>query len=147
MQADNAASKFSRRQFGQSLSALFAGAYLSPKLVQGVTGGRLKGFSRSDAILINSNENPYGPSSRAVAAITGSEAVAAAIPTTSTVAPSAPSRSCITSTPKTSSSAAAPRKFSASATLLSSALTSSSSLLNPPLKPSPITRKFRAPAL
>jgi histidinol-phosphate aminotransferase len=69
-----------RRQFGQSVGSLFAGAWLAPKFGQGVTGGRLKGFSRADAILINSNENPYGPSPRAVAAITGSEAVACRYP-------------------------------------------------------------------
>lgn len=80
MQEHSAGDKFSRRQFGQSVGAVFAGAYLSPKLIQGVTGGRLKGFSRSDAILINSNENPYGPSPRAIAAITGSEAVACRYP-------------------------------------------------------------------
>ena len=72
--------KTTRRQFGQSLGAVLAGVYFSPKILQGVTGGRLKGFSRSDAILINSNENPYGPSPRAVAAITGSEAVACRYP-------------------------------------------------------------------
>lgn len=80
MQQANTRSRFSRRQFGQSLSALFAGAYFSPELIQGVTGGRLKGFSRSDAILINSNENPYGPAPSAIAAITGSEAVACRYP-------------------------------------------------------------------
>ena len=80
MQEENTGSRFSRRRFGQSLSALFAGVYLSPKLIQGVTGGRLKGFSRADAILINSNENPYGPSPHAVAAITGSETVACRYP-------------------------------------------------------------------
>lgn len=72
--------KTTRRQFGQSVSAIVAAAYLSPKLVQGVTGGRLKGFSRNDAILINSNENPYGPSPHAISAITGSEAVACRYP-------------------------------------------------------------------
>lgn len=72
--------KTSRRQFGQSVGALFAGAWLAPKIGQGVTGGRLKGFSRTEAILINSNENPYGPSPHAVAAITGSEAVACRYP-------------------------------------------------------------------
>lgn len=71
---------FSRREFGQSIGAFLAGAYVSPTFLQGVTGGRLKGFSRTDAILINSNENPYGPSPRAVAAITGSEAVACRYP-------------------------------------------------------------------
>ncbi|MFZ0638376.1 MAG: aminotransferase class I/II-fold pyridoxal phosphate-dependent enzyme [Candidatus Acidiferrales bacterium] len=72
--------KTTRRQFGQSLGAMLAAAYISPKFIQGVTGGRLKGFSRADAILINSNENPYGPSSYAIAAITGSEAVACRYP-------------------------------------------------------------------
>ncbi len=76
----NRGSSFSRRKFGQSLGAVLAGAYISPKLFQGVTGGRLKGFSRADAILINSNENPYGPSPHAIAAITGSEAVACRYP-------------------------------------------------------------------
>lgn len=73
-------SGISRREFGQSIGAVLAGAYISPKFLQGVTGGRLKGFSRSDAILINSNENPYGPSPRAIAAITGSEGVACRYP-------------------------------------------------------------------
>ncbi|MGC1106176.1 MAG: aminotransferase class I/II-fold pyridoxal phosphate-dependent enzyme [Candidatus Acidiferrales bacterium] len=72
--------KTTRRQFAQSIGAMLAAAYVSPKFIQGVTGGRLKGFSRSDAILINSNENPYGPSSHAIAAITGSEAVACRYP-------------------------------------------------------------------
>lgn len=72
--------KTTRRQFGQSIGTMLAAAYISPKFLQGVTGGRLKGFSRADAILINSNENPYGPSPHAVAAITGSEAVACRYP-------------------------------------------------------------------
>lgn len=80
MSQENRGSSFSRRKFGQSIGAVLAGAYISPKFLQGVTGGRLKGFSRSDAILINSNENPYGPSPHAIAAITGSEAVACRYP-------------------------------------------------------------------
>lgn len=72
--------EISRRQFGKSVGAMLAAAYVSPKLLQGVAGGRLKGFSRADAILINSNENPYGPSSHAIAAITGSEGVACRYP-------------------------------------------------------------------
>ena len=70
----------SRRQFGKSMGAILAGAYFSPALAQGVAGGRLKGFSRDGAILINSNENPYGPSAKAIAAITGSEGVACRYP-------------------------------------------------------------------
>ncbi len=80
MLGKNRGSSFSRREFGQSIGAVLAAAYISPRFFQGVTGGRLKGFSRSDAILINSNENPYGPSPRAIAAITGSEAVACRYP-------------------------------------------------------------------
>jgi histidinol-phosphate aminotransferase len=80
MPATFSAPQSTRRQFGQSLGAMFAGAWLSPKFLQGVTGGRLKGFSRADALLINSNENPYGPSPHAIAAITGSEAVACRYP-------------------------------------------------------------------
>lgn len=80
MSEENRGSSFSRRKFGQSIGAVLAGAYISPKFLQGVTGGRLKGFPRADAILINSNENPYGPSSHAIAAITGSEAVACRYP-------------------------------------------------------------------
>ncbi|HEU5411738.1 MAG TPA: histidinol-phosphate transaminase [Candidatus Acidoferrales bacterium] len=70
----------SRRQFGKSMGTIVAGAYLSPSVLQGVAGGRLKGLSRDGAILINSNENPYGPSARAIAAITGSEGVACRYP-------------------------------------------------------------------
>ncbi len=80
MSQQNRGSSFSRREFGQSIGAILAAAYVAPNFLQGVTGGRLKGFSRSDAILINSNENPYGPSARAIAAITGSEAVACRYP-------------------------------------------------------------------
>ncbi|MFZ0213932.1 MAG: aminotransferase class I/II-fold pyridoxal phosphate-dependent enzyme [Candidatus Acidiferrales bacterium] len=80
MAEENAGSKVSRRQFGKSIGAMLAAAYVSPKLIQGVAGGRLKGFSRADAILINSNENPYGPSAHAIAAITGSEGVACRYP-------------------------------------------------------------------
>ncbi len=70
----------SRREFGKSIGALFAGAYIAPNWIQGVAGGRLKGLPREDAILINSNENPYGPSSSAIAAITNSELVACRYP-------------------------------------------------------------------
>ncbi len=80
MFAESSNSKSTRRQFGKSLSAMLAAAYVSPRLIQGVAGGRLKGFSRADAILINSNENPYGPSAHAIAAITGSEGVACRYP-------------------------------------------------------------------
>ncbi|MGH7746218.1 MAG: hypothetical protein ACREQ5_15880, partial [Candidatus Dormibacteria bacterium] len=80
MSEENSAKNFSRRQFGKSFGAMLAAAYVSPKLIQGVAGGRLKGFSRADAILINSNENPYGPSAHAIAAITGAEGVACRYP-------------------------------------------------------------------
>ena len=80
MSVEISGSKSTRRQFGKSFGAMLAAAYVSPKLIQGVAGGRLKGFSRADAILINSNENPYGPSPHAIAAITGSEGVACRYP-------------------------------------------------------------------
>lgn len=70
----------SRREFGKSFGTFLAGAYIAPNLMQGVAGGRLKGLSREDAILINSNENPYGPSASAIAAITNSELVACRYP-------------------------------------------------------------------
>lgn len=80
MSAKTTGLKSTRRQFGQSLGAMLAAAYVSPKLIQGVTGEPLKGSSRDEVILINSNENPYGPSPHAIAAITGSEGVACRYP-------------------------------------------------------------------
>jgi histidinol-phosphate aminotransferase len=67
---------FSRRQFGQSMSAMLAAAYISPKLIPEISVGRRVAESRDGIILINSNENPYGPSPRALEAISRSEAVA-----------------------------------------------------------------------
>jgi len=80
MSAEISRSKSTRRQFGQSLGAMLAASYFSPKLIRGVTGETPKAPSRDEVILINSNENPYGPSPHAIAAITGSEGVACRYP-------------------------------------------------------------------
>jgi len=80
MSAEIPCLKSTRREFGQSFGTLLAAAYVSPKLIRGVTGETRKAPSRDEIILINSNENPYGPSAHAIAAITGSEGVSCRYP-------------------------------------------------------------------
>lgn len=80
MTENSSRSQFTRRQFGCSFGAALAAACVSPKLIQGVAGGHLDSRVPAGAIHINFNENPYGPSARAIEAITGSEGVAGRYP-------------------------------------------------------------------
>ncbi|HKW87168.1 MAG TPA: aminotransferase class I/II-fold pyridoxal phosphate-dependent enzyme [Candidatus Acidoferrales bacterium] len=72
--------QFSRRQFGRTFGAALAAAVVSPRLIQEVAGGHGDAHMPPDAIFINFNENPYGPSDRAIEAITRSEVVAGRYP-------------------------------------------------------------------
>jgi histidinol-phosphate aminotransferase len=72
--------QFTRRQFGQTFGAALAAACVSPRLIQEVAGGHHDSNVPEGAIHINFNENPYGPSPRAIEAITGSEGVAGRYP-------------------------------------------------------------------
>jgi histidinol-phosphate aminotransferase len=80
MTENSSRNQFTRRQFGRSFGAALAAACVSPKLIPAVAEGRQNSSSRADTILINFNENPYGPSPRAIEAITSSEAVAGRYP-------------------------------------------------------------------
>ena len=80
MTQNSSQNQFTRRQFGRSFGAALAAAAVSPKLIQAVAGGHLDSDVPAGAIHINFNENPYGPSPRAIEAITHSEAVAGRYP-------------------------------------------------------------------
>ena len=80
MTPNSSQSQFTRRQFGRSFGAALAAAAVSPKLIQAVAGGHLDPDVPAGAIHINFNENPYGPSPRAIEAISRSEAVAGRYP-------------------------------------------------------------------
>jgi histidinol-phosphate aminotransferase len=70
----------SRRQFARTLGTTLVAAVAAPTLVQDAAGRRLVASSRGENILLNANENPYGPSPKALDAITESERVAARYP-------------------------------------------------------------------
>ncbi|HEV2298551.1 MAG TPA: histidinol-phosphate transaminase [Candidatus Acidoferrales bacterium] len=80
MTENSSQSQFTRRQFGRSFGAALAAAVVSPNLIHQIAGGHSDAHMPSDAVFINFNENPYGPSPRAIEAITGSEAVAGRYP-------------------------------------------------------------------
>src|SRR5579864_6724461 len=80
MRTNSSQNQFTRRQFGQTFGAALAAACVSPRLIQEVAGGHHDSNVPAGAIHINFNENPYGPSPRAIEAITGSEGVAGRYP-------------------------------------------------------------------
>ena len=80
MTENSSRSQFTRRQFGRSFGAALAAAVVSPKLIQDVAGGHRDSHVPESAIHINFNENPYGPSPRAIEAMSSSEAVAGRYP-------------------------------------------------------------------
>ena len=70
-----------RRQFAQSVAAVLGGAMVMPALTGTLAETRQHAPRSTDgAIQIDSNENPYGPSSRARDAITSSENIACRYP-------------------------------------------------------------------
>jgi histidinol-phosphate aminotransferase len=75
--------RLSRRQFAQTVGAALGAAVLAPELTKslGALGAsRLPDGSGGDWVELNSNENPYGPSPRAMEAITRSERQASRYP-------------------------------------------------------------------
>jgi len=74
-----------RRQFAQSLGAALGATLVVPELLpraEAATAAALQHLPRTagNAIQLDSNENPYGPSAAARAAITGSEGIACRYP-------------------------------------------------------------------
>lgn len=70
-----AGSRLSRRSFAGALGAGLGASLLSPRLLPAV-----RAAAPSGPILLNSNENPYGPSARAREAMTASQVIAARYP-------------------------------------------------------------------
>src|SRR5215813_1866748 len=64
---------FSRRQFGRLVGASIGAAMLAPKLTRSVAEARLPPGVPEDVLQLNSNENPYGPSAKALEAMTQSQ--------------------------------------------------------------------------
>ena len=69
-----------RRQFGRLVGASIGAAMLAPKLMRSVAEARLPPGVPEDVLQINSNENPYGPSPKALEAMTKSQRWAARYP-------------------------------------------------------------------
>jgi histidinol-phosphate aminotransferase len=76
------AHELSRRQFAGALGAGLAAVAVEPRLGSLAEASRPRGVP-PDAIQLNSNENPYGPSPRALEAMTRAQAVAARYPSAS----------------------------------------------------------------
>lgn len=70
----------SRRQFARSAGTALAGALAATKLMETLAEARLPTAPRAEVIQLDSNENPYGPSPKALQAITESERVAGRYP-------------------------------------------------------------------
>jgi len=71
--------KLSRRQFAGRVGAAVGAVLVAPEIIRSVAGARQPRGAES-AIQLNANENPYGPSDKALAAMTRSQAIAARYP-------------------------------------------------------------------
>jgi histidinol-phosphate aminotransferase len=71
---------FSRRQFGRLVGASVGAAMLTPKFTHSVAEARLPPGVPEDVLQLNSNENPYGPSAKALEAMTKSQRWASRYP-------------------------------------------------------------------
>lgn len=73
---------FNRREFGKSLGAAVGATVLLPELAAASVAAAAQHTPRTvaGAIQLDSNENPYGPSPAALAAITGCESIACRYP-------------------------------------------------------------------
>jgi len=74
---------FSRRQFAKRFSAAMGAAVMAPEITKSLAAlaaPRLPEGAEGDWIQLNANENPYGPSPKAVEAITHSESMASRYP-------------------------------------------------------------------
>ena len=69
-----------RRQFARGAATALGGALAATKLIEVVAEARLPTETGAGVIQLNSNENPYGPSPKALQAITQSERVAGRYP-------------------------------------------------------------------
>jgi len=69
----------SRRRFAGTLGAAVSAAFVSERLAPRAEASLAKG-EPSDLIQLNSNENPYGPSEKALAAMAASQSVASRYP-------------------------------------------------------------------
>ncbi|MBI3661429.1 MAG: histidinol-phosphate transaminase [Acidobacteria bacterium] len=72
--------RLSRRQFAGRVSAAMGAVLVAPEIVRSVAGARQPKGVPENVVQLNSNENPYGPSEKARAAMTRSQAVAARYP-------------------------------------------------------------------
>lgn len=70
----------SRRQFARLIGTGVGAAMLAPKLTPSVAEARLPPGVPEDVIQLNSNENPYGPSAKALEAMTKSQRWASRYP-------------------------------------------------------------------
>jgi histidinol-phosphate aminotransferase len=74
----------SRRRFAGAVGGALGGALLAPRLAAATTAAPAAATAADPAaagpLLLNSNENPYGPSAKALEAMTGSQAIAARYP-------------------------------------------------------------------
>lgn len=71
---------FSRRQFGRLVGASAGAAMLAPRLTPPIAEARLPPGVPEDVLQLNSNENPYGPSAKALQAMTQSQRWASRYP-------------------------------------------------------------------
>ena len=70
----------SRRQFARLVGTSVGAAMLAPKLTYSIAEARLPPGVPEDVIQLNSNENPYGPSAKALEAMTKSQRWASRYP-------------------------------------------------------------------
>ena len=69
-------SRVSRRQFALNIGAAAAATLAAPRLLESLAFARLPEGMPESTIQLDSNENPFGPSPKAIEAITQSERVA-----------------------------------------------------------------------
>jgi histidinol-phosphate aminotransferase len=73
--------KLSRRDFARSIGTALGAAVVAPKIVEAAAqSAARRGADPAGAILLNSNENPYGPSPAAKQAIAASQQIASRYP-------------------------------------------------------------------
>ena len=72
--------RFSRRQFARRVGIGLGAAVVAPRLLESVAEARKPPGLAGDVIQLNANENPYGPSEKARAAMTKSQDVASRYP-------------------------------------------------------------------
>lgn len=72
--------KLTRREFAYRVGAVFGATLAAPAVLDSLAEARQPSGTPEDVIQLNSNENPYGPSKRALDAINRSRRVAARYP-------------------------------------------------------------------